>query len=161
MELNENIAKIDFESKTPSLKHITLHFKNLKFKCKRCAIFCCKLGGPTLSTRDYERLKNAGLCDTDFLDNTQNRLKSKTNGSCIYLGFNPEKRVYSCAIYDLRPELCRIYPFCFKKTNSNFAILKIMPCMGINYHYGEPIDEKLITSYLAHWINHISEDKFY
>lgn len=161
MELNERIAKIDLESITLNLKHITSYFENLKFKCKRCAILCCKLGGPTLSTIDYERLKNAGLCDIDFLDTAHNRLKSKANGSCIYLNFDAKNRVYSCEIYNLRPALCRVYPFCFEKTSSRCIILKIMPCMGIDRHYGELIDEKLINSHLAQWINYVSEHKFY
>jgi hypothetical protein len=68
MELSENIAQISLEPQAHSVKHITLHFFYHRFKCKRCAIFCCKLDGPKLTARDVERLKKTGRCETDFLD---------------------------------------------------------------------------------------------
>jgi Fe-S-cluster containining protein len=148
MELNESIAQIGLEPKIHRIKHITLHVKNLRFKCKRCATFCCKLGGPTLSTRDIERLKKTGCFETDFLDASNSRLKSTTNGSCIYLKIDAEKQIYECAVYNHRPALCRLYPFHFEETNANDFVLQIMPCMGLNPRYGEIINERFIIDTL-------------
>jgi len=147
MELNENIAQVDLGSQTCRIKRITFYVKNLRFKCKRCATFCCKLGGPTLSLKDIERLKKVGHSGTEFLD-AHRRLKSTVNGSCAFLRFDAEKRVYECAVYDYRPALCRLYPFHFEKASPHRFMLKIMPCLGISNHDGELIDEKFIFSFL-------------
>jgi len=67
MELSENIAQISLEPQAHSVKHITLHVNDLRFKCKRCATFCCELGGPKLSARDIGRLKKTGPVKLTFL----------------------------------------------------------------------------------------------
>ena len=110
MELSENIAQISLEPQAHSVKHITLHVNNHRFKCKRGAIFCCKLDGPKLSARDIERLKKTGRCETDFLDVDNSRLKSTANGSCVCLEIDAEKQTYECVVYNNRPTLCRLYP---------------------------------------------------
>jgi Fe-S-cluster containining protein len=148
MELSENIAQISLEPQTHSVKHIALHVNNLRFKCKRCATFCCKLGGQKLSARDIERLKKTGHCETGFLDVNNSRLKSTANGSCVCLKFDAEKQTYECVVYNHRPTLCRLYPFHFEKTNTNDFILQIIPCMGLNRRYGEIINETFIIGKL-------------
>ena len=132
MELSENIAQISLEPQAHSVKHVTLHVNNLRFKCKRCATFCCKLSAPELTARDIGRLNKTGRCETGFLDVINSRLKSTANGSCIYIEFDTEKQTYECVIYNHRPTLCRLYPFHFEKINASAFILQILPCMGLN-----------------------------
>jgi Fe-S-cluster containining protein len=156
MKLDENIARINLEPKTNSVKKVTLHIKNLKFQCKRCATFCCKLGGPRLSARDIERLKKAGYRETGLLEATHNRLKSAANGSCIYLKFDTEKQAYQCAVYDHRPALCKLYPLHFKKISPDCFDLKLMPCLGINRRFGELFDEKFILANLLDALKELS-----
>jgi len=144
----ENIASVSLELKTMRIKHVTLYQRRLRFQCKRCATFCCKLGGPTLSLKDVERLKRAGCCESEFLDANHGCLKNKASGECVFLRFDEEKHAYECSVYNHRPALCKLYPFHFEKTSSNSLLLRIMPCMGINRRYGELFDEKLIVAHL-------------
>jgi len=148
MKSNGNIAQITLEPNNHSVRRITFYTKKLRFKCKRCATFCCKLGGPTLTLNDVERLKKVGFCEADFLDTAHSRLKNTASSSCVYLNFDTEKRVYKCAVYHHRPALCRLYPFHLEKASPNSFVLKIMPCRGINRRNGEPVDEKFIIAHL-------------
>jgi len=149
MESDGNIAKISFKPRTRNVKNITFFIRNLRFKCKRCATFCCKLGGPTLSLNDAERLKKAGYKEVEFLDDAHGSLKNKADGSCVFLQIDKERHFCECSVYDSRPVLCRLYPFHFEKISSNSFMLKILPCRGINRRYGELIDEKFILTHLC------------
>jgi len=68
METNQKIAEITLEIKKPRVRHATFHEKRLRLKCQPCAIFCCKLGGPKLSERDIQRLKQIRNNAMEFLD---------------------------------------------------------------------------------------------
>jgi len=148
MKSDGNIAQISFELRTHNVKNITFFIRNLRFKCKRCATFCCKLGGPTLSLKDVERLKKAGYKEVEFFDGAHGSLKSKADGSCVFLQLNKERHFSECSVYDSRPALCRLYPFHFEKISPNSFMLKILPCRGINRRYGELIDKKFIITHL-------------
>jgi len=148
MKSDGNIAQISFEPRTRNVKSIIFFMRNLRFKCKRCAIFCCKLGGPTLSLKDVERLKKAGYKEAEFLDDAHAGLKNKADGSCIFLQLDKKRHFYECSVYDSRPALCRLYPFHFEKISPSSFMLKILPCRGINRHHGELIDKKFIISHL-------------
>jgi len=145
---NENIAQINIELETFKIKHITFYERKFRFKCKQCASFCCKLGGPRLSANDVERLKQAGYDKSEFLDAVHGSLKNRANGSCIFLQLNKERNVYECSVYDSRPTLCRLYPFHLEKISPNSFMLKILPCRGINRRKGEFVDERFIIVHL-------------
>ncbi|MDH5449301.1 MAG: YkgJ family cysteine cluster protein [Candidatus Bathyarchaeota archaeon] len=156
--MSDDIAKIVLETK--QIADITVCKGNLRFKCKRCAIFCCKLGGPTLAENDVQRIKEAGYVNDNVLETsarnisrhasmTQSRLRKREDGSCVFLKFNERLKAYECSIYDVRPALCRIYPFDFERINSNSLMLKFIPCCrGLNDPDGELIDKKFIAKYL-------------
>jgi len=148
MESDGNIAKIIFEPKESKVKNIKFYVKNLRFKCKRCATFCCKLGGPKLSLKDVEGLKKAGYCEAEFLDVAHGCLKNEASGSCAFLKLDKMKGFYTCTVYRHRPLLCRLYPFYFEKTSKSSFTLKIMPCRGIGRSCGELVDEKFIITNL-------------
>lgn len=134
--------------------------KNLSFKCKRCATFCCKLGGPRLLDLDVERIKRAGYDLRGFLEGipkngfkaqskTSFNLKNKKHGSCVFLEYETEKGVYNCSIYDFRPTLCRLYPFDFERIGLNSFVLKFIPCCrGLNDSNGELVNERFILNRL-------------
>ncbi|MFQ5758514.1 MAG: YkgJ family cysteine cluster protein, partial [Candidatus Bathyarchaeia archaeon] len=159
MEPNEEIARILLDPETKQILDITIYEENLRFGCRRCATFCCRLGGPKLTKKDIERIVKAGYevreffvpfkgeseCSPTFLGS----LKSIEDSSCIFLRFNPEKGNYECSIYDFRPALCRLYPFDFYKTNSHSLVLRLIPCcMGLNNPDGELVNERFIVSSL-------------
>lgn len=138
------LAKIVIDPKTKQIMDTTFYKRNFRFKCKRCATFCCKLGGPNLSEKDIQRIKKAGHIKDDFLE-----LGKRNDGSCIFLRFNGILKIYECTIYDIRPVLCRIYPFDFEKINSNSFLLEFIPCCkGLNSPDGELVDERFISNHL-------------
>jgi len=142
------IAKLTLTPKTKQVENIILYQSNIRFECKRCATFCCKLGGPTLSSKDIERFKKAGYCETEFLDTSHGCPQNTISGSCFYLRFDMKGKVHKCSVYDCRPTLCRLYPFYFEKTGPNSLVLKIMPCRGINRLHGELVNENFIIANL-------------
>ena len=157
-KLSDEIAKIILEAK--QIVDIIFCKGNLRFKCKRCAVFCCKLGGPTLVENDIQRIKEAGYVIDDVLEYharnvsrhasmAQSRLRKREDGSCIFLKFNERPKAYECSIYDIRPALCRTFPFDFERINSNSLMLRFIPCCsGLNDPDGEIIDRKFIAKYL-------------
>ena len=153
MESNGKIAEIILEPKTHNIKHIKFYGRNLRFKCKRCAIFCCKLGGPKLAFKDVERLKKGGCRETEFLDAPHGSLKNTASGSCVFLRLDTEKDIYRCEVYSNRPTLCRLYPFHTERTGLNSFVLEVMPCKGISRRSGEPINEKFIHAHLLDALN--------
>ena len=139
---------------------ISLPQKHLRFKCRRCATFCCKLGGPWLTRKDIERIERVGYDAKDFLKSVLNNevkglpimrgsLKNREDGSCIFLNFDVGKNRYKCSIYDFRPALCRLYPFDFDWISPNSLVLKFIPCCrGLNNRDGELVDEKFVDNHL-------------
>jgi len=171
LKLSENLARIILNPETKQTPNITVYQKNLRFKCKRCATFCCKLGGPNLTKEDIERIKRAGYKTESFVGPVQNRryermvtphgsLRNKKDGSCIFLKFNNEKGSYECAIYDLRPVLCRLYPFEVKTPLPNCITIKIIPCCrGLNNPDGEIVDERFVVNHLVEAIFDLNSGK--
>ena len=162
MRINEEIARLSLNPKTTQISDVTLYKKDLRFKCVRCAVFCCKLGGPNLTKSDAQRIQSLGYSGkgvvvpfvggSDSSSEFLGSLKSKRDGSCIFLKANPrtnEEKGYECSIYSHRPTLCRLYPFEFHKTDSQAIIVGLIPCcLGLNTPEGEIIDEKFITDIL-------------
>jgi Fe-S-cluster containining protein len=144
LDPDEKIAEISIEPETGKVKHIALFGDNLRFKCQRCATFCCKLGGPKLSSKDVERLKKVGLTRAEFPDATSGRPRNMVSGSCVFLQFDSQKQLYECTVYPYRPALCRLYPFHIEKTSSDRFVLKLLPCKGINRRLGAIIDERFL-----------------
>jgi Fe-S-cluster containining protein len=150
LDFDEKIAEISIEPETGNVKHITLFSSSLRYKCRRCATFCCKLGGPRLFSKDITQLKKAGLTKAEFLDATNECLRNTISGSCILLKFDSQKQIYECTVYRNRPAPCRFYPFHIEKTSSDRFVLKLLPCKGINRRLGAIIDERfLIDNVLA------------
>lgn len=157
--MSEALAKITVNLETKQIKDLSLLQKHFRFKCKRCATFCCRLGGPKLTRNDIERIKEAGYHVKDFLEPVNSKfkalsvmhssLRNREDGSCIFLKFDSEQNRYECSIYDFRPVLCRLYPFDFDRVDPNIIILKFIPCCrGLNNPDGELVDEKFIVNHL-------------
>jgi len=149
MELDEKIGEITIESKTKQVIKVNFSGNPLRFRCQRCAVFCCKLGGPKLSSKDIERLRQAGYDSDIFLEAKQATLKSRKDGSCIFLSFNAEEGLHQCSVYDYRPTFCRLYPFQFEKSGPQSYTLKLIPCCnGINTQDAEVVNEKFFVKFL-------------
>lgn len=81
------------------------------FKCERCAD-CCKYLTIKLYKKDIKEIKKAGYAQDFFLE-YDNYIKSpilrRINKGCVFLG--KKKGKYYCKIYEIRPKICRLYPF--------------------------------------------------
>ena len=140
------------------LADLSLKQKLFRFKCKRCAALCCKLGGPVLTRKDVERIDDEGYPVKDFLEPISRergfafpygKMKNREDGSCTFLKFDTEQKCYTCSIYDFRPVFCRLYPFSFEIVDYNRIALKFIPCCrGLNNPEGEPLNENFVSNYL-------------
>jgi Fe-S-cluster containining protein len=149
------IAELTMDAETKRITNIVFSRKDLKFKCQRCAVFCCKLGGPKLNVKDLQRLKHAGYDAEKSVKNTnegdadKKLLKEREDGSCVFLDYSHESKKHMCVIYGFRPSLCRLYPFEFEQTSENAGILKLIPlCHGLNATDGEMVDRKFVEKNL-------------
>jgi len=155
-ELSESIAEIRWDPETAKIADISFFRTGLRFKCKRCAVFCCKLGGPRMSREDIRRLRLAGYEPDDFLDvaadgrfgvegGGKSVVKQRENGSCVFLEYDGGNKVYRCSVYEFRPALCRLYPFEFERTGLNKGLLGVIPCCnGLNTCEGVSVGRKMI-----------------
>jgi len=144
--LEKAIAEITVDREARRIRKIDHHVNRLTFKCQRCGIFCCKLGGPRLTRQDVNRLAQARYETSEFLNVGNVSLRNRKDGSCIFLLFDALSHVYKCSIYDLRPILCRLYPFRFSKSGPNSFALKLIPCCnGLNAKDGQRIDINLVA----------------
>jgi len=154
--MNQVLALITLDSRSRRVVDLSLEQKRFRFKCKRCAALCCKLGGPLLTREDVERIEDEGYPVKDFLEPISRdiqslallygNMKSREDGSCIFLEFDVKLNCYLCSIYDFRPLLCRLYPFSFEIRESNHIALKFIPCCrGLNNREGEPLNEKFVS----------------
>ena len=91
-----------------------------------------------LTKKEAKIIEAAGYPVKYFLEKTKSDvknfplfcgcIKSKEDGSCIFLKFDIELNRYKCSIYDLRPTLCKLYPFSFESLGSRNIALKVIPC---------------------------------
>jgi len=156
---DQEIAKIRFNREKKQVLDVTFLRRDLRFKCKRCAVFCCKLGGPMVRERDLRRIAKTGLDPSKFVAPLRRRygqqegmvgvLKQKGDGSCIFLGYDESTGLYECGIYEARPAVCRLYPFEFLLEGSETGVLRFIPCCnGLNADDGELVNREFVEKYL-------------
>ena len=159
MQLKENIARVTLDTETRQILDIHLYERNIRFKCKRCAVYCCKLGGPSLTKKDVEQIEFVGYDQSESIEPTKRQhrnfplmpstIKSKKDGSCIFLRRDKKGNTYECSIYDARPTFCRLYPFDFERIDVNSFVLRIIPCCkGLNNANGEVVNDRFIAKHL-------------
>jgi Fe-S-cluster containining protein len=157
-ELKGNVAEFKLDSETGQLLDVYLLERNLRFKCKRCATYCCKLGGPCLTKEDVEQIESVGHKTSEFVENSRRRygnhslmtsvMKNRRDGSCIFLRTDGERNAYECSIYDVRPILCRLFPFEIKRMDAGSFLFKILPCNGLNDADGELVNKEFVVEHL-------------
>lgn len=149
MRSDQEIAEITIEPEARQIVKIEFLDTSLRFKCKRCAVFCCKLGGPKLSAQDTKRLERSGHNKETFIDSEQRSLRSKNDGSCVFLNFKDEEGLYQCSVYDDRPTLCMVYPFHFEKVRlRSYKLGFIGCCNGLNSDDGQVVNEQFFAESL-------------
>lgn len=82
------------------------------FKCDRKCADCCKYLTVKLPKKDIRGIKGAGY-EEEFFMEFDTHIKSPvlklTDNGCIFLTKKGDK--YYCRIYQIRPNVCRQYPF--------------------------------------------------
>lgn len=158
-KLKENIAEVKLDPETGQLLDIRLFERSLRFKCKRCAIYCCKLGGPCLTKEDIEQIESVGHKIGEFVEDSKRKygnhslmtsaMKNRKDGSCIFLRTDEKRNAYECSIYEIRPILCRLFPFEIKRIDIGSFLFKILPyCNGLNDADGELVNKKFVVEHL-------------
>ncbi|MGQ9721362.1 MAG: YkgJ family cysteine cluster protein [Candidatus Jordarchaeum sp.] len=110
--------------------------KGVRFQCQRCSR-CCKHTEERrrkilLSDLDISRIeKNVGLKGDDFAEPCQESypfrfLMKMVDGKCVFL--DEDK---SCKIYELRPLICRCFPFWIERRGNLFEFKASSDCPGI------------------------------
>lgn len=66
--MNDVVAVITFDPKNRRITELKLANKQFRFKCKRCAALCCKLGGPVLTRKDAKQIAAVGYPVNDFFE---------------------------------------------------------------------------------------------
>jgi Fe-S-cluster containining protein len=155
--LKEKIARVKLDPETAQFLDIRLFEKSLRFKCKRCAVYCCKLGGPCLTKEDIEQIKSAGYETSEFVEDSKRKygnlfltsaMKNRKDGSCIFLRTDEKRNGYECSIYETRPILCRLFPFEIKRIDNGSFLLRILPCNGLNDADGELVNKRFVVKHL-------------
>ena len=143
--LNNVLAEITVDPKARKMTRIDYHEHEVSFRCQRCAIFCCKLGPPKLSKRDVERLKLSGQSLNRFLDENHMNLRTREDGSCVFLSPDSYNTKQKCDVYNFRPTMCRLYPFEFQKLSEEKYELRLITCCnGLNTDDGISIDTSFV-----------------
>jgi Fe-S-cluster containining protein len=156
-KLKEEIGRVKIDPETGQFLDIRLSKKSLRFKCKRCAVYCCKLGGPCLTKEDIEQIESARYKTSEFVEDSNRKygelvmtsaMKNRKDGSCIFLRTDEKRNAYECSIYEIRPILCRLFPFEIKRIDISSFLLKILPCNGLNEADGELVNNRFIVKHL-------------
>ena len=154
--MEDVVAIITLDSQNLTVVDLTLTQKKYHFTCKQCASLCCKLGGPVITKNEAKLIESSGFCVADFLEPINRdvacssvvagSLKTRSNGSCIFLKRDQAHNRHYCSIYPVRPALCRLYPFSFEHCGPNKVALKIIPCcLGLSSCEGELVTEKFVS----------------
>lgn len=111
-----------------------------KVKCSNCG-WCCVSCNVLLSENDIIRLCKHIRCDFgQFYEKYMDKetIANYLSFPCPFLDMNKEKK---CAIYDVRPEVCKHFPF-------NASLLVIDPC-SIGRDILKIIDERISYEMLS------------
>ena len=111
--------------------------KHVRFRCERCALCCSdtkdKVRSILLLKIEGDRISRKTLIGLDkFTEKIEGfepyiyQMRKTEDGKCIFLKDN------SCSIYQMRPLICRFYPFQLKNLGNNrYAFTYTDECSGI------------------------------
>jgi Fe-S-cluster containining protein len=135
--------------------------KGIAFHCLRCGL-CCKDRSYkprlilALRSEVLRISERTGLRLEEFAEASGKRtydylLKKRQDGSCIFLRDN------SCSIYELRPLVCRFYPFSLRKNgNHGYVFSYTNECPGLGK--GRPLSKKFFGDLLAYALKELNSE---
>lgn len=147
-KMAKKIAEIAVDPQTREIVRMSFSKTSLKFRCQRCAVFCCKCGSPRLLPRDVRNVDSSGKHASQSVSADEWALPNRSDGSCVFLSVD-SGRTFTCKIYNSRPTLCRAYPFQFERIGENSFSMNLIPCCnGLNTPDGQPVDERFFRKHL-------------
>jgi Fe-S-cluster containining protein len=102
-------------------------------------------------------MESAGYRINEFVEDSKRKygellmtsaMKNREDGSCIFLRTDEKRNTYECSIYEIRPTLCRLFPFEIERIDISSFLLKILPCNGLNDADGELVNKRFIVRHL-------------
>ena len=115
------------------------------FRCKNCGI-CCRMQPPDVNKAEKKEIEAKGFKNfLEHLDETGIAwIRRKKDDSCFFLSNN------KCAIYDVRPAICRLEPF----TIADYDFSKKQIELTLNFPFtscclGLCCEEKLLVEEIA------------
>lgn len=106
------------------------------FKCERKCGKCCIDYTVLLYKKDIERIKTLGYQKEHFVEyerigpeRGKPILKKKSDKWCVFLK-KSESGIFSCGIYDARPEICKKYPFFGRAVESCIPLSQFINIKG-------------------------------
>jgi Fe-S-cluster containining protein len=86
-----------------AIRRIRLYARRGDFSCRMCGN-CCRFKTIPVNEEDIKRLIDSGFHDFHEVRGGENVLK-RINGRCLYLADD------KCLVHDVRPSVCRNFPF--------------------------------------------------
>lgn len=131
--------------------------------CKECPDCCSdfnRMDNPVLSEKEVTEIEMIYNIH-DFYEKKENGtycIKTNEKGHCIFF-LNK-----GCAIYENRPDDCKLYPYdIIKKDGSYYLILYKIPCIDEDYFSSEEEIERImpVVNRIASWIDEFTDDENY
>ena len=110
-----------------------------------------------MTKEDIEQIESAGYKTSEFVEDSKRKygellmtsaMKNRKDGSCIFLRTDEKRNMYECSIYEVRPILCRLFPFEIKRIDNGSFLFKILPCNGLNDAGGELVNKEFVVKHL-------------
>ena len=111
-----------------------------------------------MTKEDIEQIESAGHKTSEFVEDSKREygshslmttvMKNREDGSCIFLRTDENRNAYECSIYEIRPILCRLFPFEIKRIEIGSFLLKILPCNGLNDADGGLVNKRFVVKHL-------------
>jgi hypothetical protein len=117
--MKDEIARVRIDSETGQFLDISLSEKGLRFRCKKCAIYCCKLGGPFLTKEDIAQIESVGYKACEFVEDSKRKygellmtsaMKNREDGSRVFLRLDEKEKLTSVQSMRLDPYSVGFFP---------------------------------------------------
>lgn len=127
--------------------------EGVRFSCTRCGD-CCRTWNVMLGPGERDRIEGLDWTgrEPDLVGATTvveteapgsgdriERLVRRDDGSCVFLGDDDRCRIHTHFGRDVKPVMCRMYPFGFSRLGDEVAVDCSFACRSVSHGTGEPV----------------------